>query len=414
MSPLSFIILLFPIMVFAQAKDDKFACSAPDPEWALTRVAQWAEEMDNLGTTAMRSGKTLTKFGNPIDESCFKGLSPENAKKRLARIEAGIGYAMTQAQRCWSNIGFAGTTGIIPKLRRTNINCSETKFAAAAKMGFFHSPTCDHKYELVNWGNYMDTAPMRWVGSTLFHEALHWSVANNRSYHNQTHTRNRKGCDKSLYEDRVYLMEAACFPRSDVGAELYDPSFGAANCPGVCEKGLTEADSAVKFNQAGGEALYGHNHTPQEAKIICDKIRDVPRKYEASRKELKEVTERFSVMKNLGIQKLGDSENGKKLRGLFDEAFMLTQNAYDPNTSLEGVKKNFASKKVQFISQVKAICGGANTPPLQDFCKDYTPEKNPFLEEMGRLSLKLENIKVSDFNLYTNAPQAPALVPAAK
>lgn len=376
-------------------------------------VAKWAEEMDILGKSAMRNGTVFTKFGNPIDESCYKGLSKEEWEKRLARMEAGIAHAVTQAQRCWSTLGFGSTTGIIPTLRRTKFNCSSnTKVAASASFSGVNAPTYDHSYELNDWGPYMDKAPMDWVGSTLFHETLHWSVENNRSYHNHTHTRNRSGCDKSLYEDRVYLLEASCFPNSDVGQEFYDDKKGAVNCPGVCEKAMTESDTNTlpwfqRAFQGGSENLHGGKYKPKEAEIICNRVRNVQKNYKQSREDEKILKSRTKSLLEWGKNNFGDDTQGRDLQVFAKEAFDVADNAYDPDSNLNGIKKVFAERKKKFVEEVRKTCEKPLSMTLMSFCKFYTPEKNPVIDEMKRIEEQFKQIKVSDFALFTSPKYVP-------
>lgn len=416
----AFFMLILPLLAYPQAKDDKLVCNPPNPAWSISETAKWAEDMDDLGKLAMREGE-LTKFGNPIDPSCKKGLTDEEYKKRVARMEAGMAYAMTQSQRCWSQLGIAPAKDIIPILRRTNFNCNQNPDVAAQAMSgnSGYSPQCDHKYEMVDWGATMDTKPIDDVGAYLFHEALHWTKSNNRDYHNGINkSRQALGCNKSTFEDRVYMFHAACFPNSDWGKLFYDSTNGAYKCPGVCENALTQVDEgklAKDKNMKVQGSFSGHYYKPQEAKNLCKKIQEAPANYAASRRELKELEETKTVRLTFALKKFGNDEDGMHLWMIYREGFYLAENAYDPNVSLPAIQKGMKEKKQKFIAEVKKTCEKpVKSEKLKNFCMDYTAEKNPMVEEIDRLQLRVDSVNTSHFKLYTHAPPADPVVPKSK
>lgn len=421
--------LVFPLYAYTQAHDDEFACNPPDPEWSTERVAEWAKNLDILGSKAMRSGtpcnpknqkikgQCFTAFGNPVDDSCYNSIEPKKWALRLKRMEEGIAYAVTQAQRCWSTLGFGSTRGFLSKIRRAKFNCTNSKsrgLAASASMGGIFSPTFDHEYTMNDWGAYMDNEPMETVGSTLFHEALHWTVNNNREWHNCT-DRNRTGCDKSQFEDRVYLMEAACFPESDVGQQLYGKN-GAIKCANVCKNSLTQADKgAIAWHQRnfqkGSQGLFGHSYKPAEADLICERIKNVPENYQKSQQERAAIVKKAKAQLIWAQKHWGKSEDAKQLATLLEEALMTAENAYDPNLKLDGIKKVFNEQRAKLKAELTKVCAEPHSNTLAAFCNSHTPEKNPIIDGLAKIAKDLDRVNPKDFSLYMKARPVPKLDP---
>jgi hypothetical protein len=114
---------------------------------------------------------------------------------------------------------------------------------------------------------------------------MHVLAANNRSWHNFSDSRDSRGCNNSLFEDRIYLLQAACFPESNYGQEIRDEESGLQSCPQVCQRALTQTDltssmttmSDITTPGSGNMGFYGPSlqavpYSRERAQAICEQV----------------------------------------------------------------------------------------------------------------------------------------------
>jgi hypothetical protein len=120
------------------------------------------------------------------------------------------------------------------------------------------------------------------LASDLFHEVLHY-YSNNRAWHDDPYAAHTDlGCQNSIFTDRVYFTQAACFPLSDYGQSFYgtpgSPSSDpAASCGGICDAALGEVDSnSTEVTHApyyyGGRHLVANPLSQGDRNIICNDV----------------------------------------------------------------------------------------------------------------------------------------------
>lgn len=279
------------------------AQSPQDLRAAVERAIQ-ADPMGQKEMPTPGAKDRTTWIGAVIEESCFRGVDEARAQSRLERIEAALMTAIAQLDRCGQSLGFIETTDVISVLRRLRVFCNATDGMAAMVMLYPHgkkgriSARSLHRYEmLLAVPSFKDGAeqqarqpsferwPLEDLAAVLAHEAMHVLPLNNRDWHNGLEGRAKFGCERSTYEDRVYLTEGACFPNSRGGVVLYADN-GPWKCPEVCVEALTGMDSltALKLRPLPpnapegtpgvyGEPLLAGPYPLEQAQAICAKVR---------------------------------------------------------------------------------------------------------------------------------------------
>jgi hypothetical protein len=203
-----------------------------------------------------------------IDETCLSGIPDAQRNARYQRIEQALGYALAQLRRCGAALGFTEVPDVISVLRRSHFFCGPGGPGAMASMTMLYPGGADHRARVSAAGAHRYeislTVPsskdgataeghqrsfMDWeapdFAATIAHEAMHVLAMNNRSWHNSITGRPKFGCTGTVYDDRIYFTEAACFPSSMAGRVFYGEN-GAGRCDGVCERALTEVDPEVQ------------------------------------------------------------------------------------------------------------------------------------------------------------------------
>jgi len=269
----------------------------------LTNLArEWDYMHDNM-LAQLRAGDERTVFGTIVDEGCLRGLTPELHRARIAQLEQGLGSAIAQMHACGQALGFIETPDIISTLRRTRIRCGDLGQSGLGEMQIeFNCPathlrmtaTSTHRFEMTlampetkngettNGPNF-ETWNVTELGSVIAHEAMHVLAMNNRSWHNDLSSRAKTGCNNSIFYDRIYFTESACFPNVRSGQEFYSDN-GPYQCPEVCEAALTEIDPSVVEDNLPAQSLdsatgvYGPSTVARpypiaEARRICQRIR---------------------------------------------------------------------------------------------------------------------------------------------
>jgi len=252
-------------------------------------IAAWAKEIDYIGREVVRQpqpGDRVTSFGTVIDGSCFAGLSVKDAEQKLDFISRSIGFALTQSRRCEKAFGLPAYGEVMPHLRRATIYCSKDAESPILATANQNDPQDSTK--TAGWSQrweIMDFNVNAFIGSsgggiaraaaTLAHEALHWGSNGNRAWHSDAlaKKKNWEGCADSVLADRVYLLEAACFPTSSLGEELRR-QLQKGGCPEICESAFSESERSKLLEQGVSEQTIGPALSKSEARKICTRIKD--------------------------------------------------------------------------------------------------------------------------------------------
>jgi hypothetical protein len=220
-----------------------------DRLWNWSLVAQiWKlDPKENSALLTPSGGERATSFGALIEPSCFAGLTPVQRRALKARLDAAVTAAVTQALRCQQAIGVPEIATAVSVLRRTRIGCDASKFDDGQS----------DKIALTTPGS-INLNPARIknysvgdLAQVLFHEGLHSTPSGNRAWHNDVSSAGRTygTCRQSQFMDRIYLLEAACFPANS--SMMLSPLYSRApdaflSCQGACEATFTEVDAGVR------------------------------------------------------------------------------------------------------------------------------------------------------------------------
>jgi hypothetical protein len=202
--------------------------------------------------------------GGVIDSSCRSGDLGPRGDEIVEKIRRANEVVMQRLSECGPLMRLWEPQQAMEVLARTRITCSvATNTSEAGRMDW--SASCDRMlataYSPRLVGRFHMNLPV-FVGtvkdgkdpsflaasddenaSFLFHEAMHVLAANNRSWHNSLDGRGTRGCENSQFEDRIYMLQAGCFPQSNYGLRVRDPELGIRSCPEVCTRALTEVDA---------------------------------------------------------------------------------------------------------------------------------------------------------------------------
>jgi len=315
---LAILIYLLPFQIsFA---DDLKTCSLPSANATIQQISDWAKVIDYIGKDTQLKKPSEDEYGSPlfgsiIGKSCFSGKWNQPIARSLFidRFEKMLAYTMAQVGRCYQKIGFTELSNVIPILRRTRFECEKIEGGATMRNALvrpkpFVIPSLysvntnyDHEYKIIIDPEAFLEHSIETLAARLTHEALHSTAANNLADHNGAFKdKNAAGCTNSLFEDRIYFIEGACFPLSHNGHLFYlglnvpkqpgdIPSQAGAPamlCPDVCQKALTHVDDLNAFYKGGatkttdllssvGPSLLAKPYSPSEVKIICAKLHDL-------------------------------------------------------------------------------------------------------------------------------------------
>lgn len=273
-------------------------------------LARWAARHDYMEERFLprpEAGDHQTPYGTVIDASCLgeSGLS----EARIRKLERAIGYALLQAARCHEGIGFGELRGAHSIIRRMRISCGEAggentlawttivrshgwKPGRRVFSHFHTSPGYDRDYRFTFEVhdpslNLLDPKPhgqgasVEKLASTIVHETLHVSGANNRTWHNEVGSMSSTGCSNTRYTDRIYFIQGACFPAVD-SYLFYAEKNGSGKCTNVCMSALTERDDFsgwsnwVSRSEGGdldGPPVLAVPYPGRQAEIVCGRVR---------------------------------------------------------------------------------------------------------------------------------------------
>jgi hypothetical protein len=284
-------------------------CSLSDKE--LARVESLREAM---GVVSLVVGPEDAPTGiglGVIDESCLTEGHAAYRGETISAIQSALLRAIEQAEICYERMRVIEMPDVASVLRRTRFRCMDPDGSGLVAQMRRTSRVYDHcgnptaRYMAMAHRRYEMTlsAPVAGVSdkinatastrlnteelaSFLAHEAMHVLAMNNRDWHNTFTSEERptRGCDPSLFADRIYFTQAVCFPQSDYGREFYAEG-GAYECTDLCLSALTEIDpdAAVMFSastEPGAEATtaFGPSqvarpYPAEEARRLCERIR---------------------------------------------------------------------------------------------------------------------------------------------
>lgn len=268
----------------------------------LSRMAELARSWDFMRDRMLaraHDGDHRTRFGTLIDPSCLRGFSEERRHARTTRIEQGLAGAIAQMRTCGQSLGIIEASDVIAVLRRTRIICEPMAPGSqiASMTGLFGCPgqavdltaRATRRYEMHVASPQSDSAPAGESQnfeemspddlSALFaHEAMHVLAMNNRIWHGSPTARGKPfECEGSVFYDRVYFTQAACFPNSSWGQHFYSDN-GPYQCQEVCEGALMDIDQEVieRSRRIGayGPSDLARPYPVDEARRICQRVRE--------------------------------------------------------------------------------------------------------------------------------------------
>jgi len=290
--------------------DDTTHCSHQSPE-EIARVRSLRETMAVIDL-AVGPEDASTEFGlGVIDSSCLTGAHTPYRAATIRALRTALQRTAEQAARCQQRLGIIEMPDIISVLSQTRYFCQPPTgdgVVASMRRTYRTYDSCGRGLTRFMAGAYrryhMDiTAPTEGLrpkinatastalevdelASFLAHEAMHVLSMNNRAWHNNfdPEQRTSTACQSSLFEDRIYFTQAACFPDSDYGRAFYAEN-GPSQCPGLCETALAGMDPeapalygastapGAERTGASGPSQVARPYTNPELALVCARIR---------------------------------------------------------------------------------------------------------------------------------------------
>jgi hypothetical protein len=401
---------------FAVVRQDEFSCTRPNPTWSIDEVADWAESMDLIGERATRpvgQRDHVTAFDSPIDRNCSNGQTDAQWSARQRKIDAALARALSGSQRCEATLGLH-MRPVLLILRRARLRCFTEAAGpdgmmtlASAEQGGGTSPTVNHRYDLNLNTNYLDSSSVEELAATLVHEALHWTRHNNTEWHNHNAHKSRTTCSNSIFEDRVYMMGAACFPESRIGKNFYGAS-GAASCPNICQTALTSSDSAAvhwsqRFFQHGSEGLYGGRLGAGDARSVCQRISQVSANYKRAQDEKGLISTRARMI-NRYVAKhsiFNLSPEGQTARDEIQDFYALAKEIYNPSADRALNYQLMRQKAQSALEYLSEKCQAPVSNDWYGFCGQWAAGDDPVSRDVAAIIRRVERSRLDDINLYT-------------
>ncbi|HAR42072.1 MAG TPA: hypothetical protein DCS07_05490 [Bdellovibrionales bacterium] len=419
LSALIAVLVLFSVNSEISLAESSVVGNCSPENGGLIEPSKWAQEMDRLGQLYLRRPQEddiATTFGAIIDSSCTTG--PRELKKpfTVGKIEKALSYAVSQLNNCQRAFGFRELPGIISILRRMVIICQPVQGHHDAEMRaivdhgwspskvlfgrYTTSAAAEHDYQvslqmdgsgrvgLIDPANVTSPETMAQqtmvLGSLLFHEALHALPANNTGWHleGKAKARSANSCSLDpLFDDRIYFIQAACFPKS-LDGQFYRGQID--NCPNLCESALTGIDANVKRYLAQGhsrifsDGIYGPGliaepYKIEEAKIVCSKVREYgerKRTFDLAITDLKERLNEFGSV----LAKVADSEFHTVAVQMNNTTRAISQIITDPSRAAQDLS---SLKITVLLDQVRAMAKkSCSTAPENSICTPDPHLKN--------------------------------------
>jgi hypothetical protein len=235
------------------------ACSDPQDS-SIASFLRLNEAYKNSGLSQdflEKEGLHRTAQGLMVHHTCFKDVDEARKNEMLSRLEQTLSYMSVQTDRCHTLFGDENHLDDFKRipdfLSRTVLRCRPQVGAMALTQAY--RTKAQEVVDVgglplalitvnMDYGNFLANPLYAFdrrgeeLASILAHEALHGLSRNYQPWHNHFKTEGKKfeGCADSIFEDRIYLLQAACFPRSSVGEDFYFK--GAAKCENLCRKAL--------------------------------------------------------------------------------------------------------------------------------------------------------------------------------
>jgi hypothetical protein len=364
-------------------------CTQPSAESPAS--LEWLRMIDRLGDHALRQpepGDHPIPSGAIIGAECISGPNSARREAILARFDRVLNRAFQQAQRCQQVLNLPNVDSIISILRRTRFLCPPNLPSSVTGMNSMDrfdpsvAPfgTVNRSYDRTYLIRLSISSLMERneedVASTLFHEALHSTSSNHRVWHNNALSNHQEvGCQNSIFLDRIYLMQAACFPSSSRGVMSFYSSRGAWQCPGVCERAFTEVDADVGMERAPdvltpgiiGPPLIATPRSNRETTLICDRIRSTRRLYNQIREEIYSISHRFGDARSSRFYPGRETPAGAQLQETFGRIYARAQMAFQTNINFTPLLDSLNSERQSLQSQISRGCAQTPLP------RDWTP-----------------------------------------
>ena len=392
-------------------------CDSPATE--TSQLQSWIQSLDLVGQSFLRtpeSGDTRLASGGLVAESCFQGLNTAQRAVLLSEFSEVINRSIVGAELCNQTLRLPGANDVISILRRTRFECSSgigSNFIAVNRPVHydpFVSPFgvvttgYDRSYSVIIQPESLASLPIDDLAAFMFHEGFHSTASNNRSWHDHPLDGHfASGCSNSIFEDRVYLTHAACFPQSGWGRYFYLAGVGAVNCPGVCERALTRSDPGQGFTsswQSGGlggtvgPPLQAVALSAGDASAVCSRIRSVQEIGRRLNEELETASRRYQLVTNSSIFPTSAHDQGRQLRSAFREIHSTFGRAYEVGADIDSILADFRQKKGALLSSLESTC--ANSSALTEWRSFCDIQGAPLVDAVTQFEALLTGLKQHD------------------
>jgi hypothetical protein len=317
-----------------------------------------------------------------------------------------MAYAAEQAQRCYRRLGFPEVRSAISVLRRTRIDCEDIKGSAAVATLDPDHLLGTRATVMSGWSFTMDHLNVESAASHLIHEAMHWGANNNRRWHNDAERHLGAECSHSLFLDKVYLIQAACFPDSERGRDFYVGKNGL-DCPGNCEAALTETDPDTiswwpRFLHPEYENILSKPMKREQAASVCKRIRDDRRRYLELMRDQFEIRDRIG---EAGVYLRGhlDPPDAEMINRLLDDFRDSAVAAFVGGANLPRIRNDLERRDREFASLFAARC----TAPSGAWVGFCAIRENPVRATIRDARAKVAGIGEDELLLYVPAPLVP-------
>jgi hypothetical protein len=375
-------------------------CATPG---SFDELVDWIKKVDTQSLKSLndpvKKGDYRSPLGFIIRRSCFSGPRADKKEVIIKRYENMLGFMLQQVSRCYKLLGFPQIESIPSLLRVVELTCAARKGGDDAQSytepfqnfewkpsnkifgltGYSANSLGRREIEInIDEGRDL-SAPIENLSSLLLHELLHFTASMNRSWHDtweQSHQED--GCENSLFEDRVYFLQAACFPQSGYGLRLYGKwkktqiengrsswkvKSALLDCEGLCHKALGEVDSIESFMKAYpelrqiykvGKMQIAKSMHKKTREILCGRTHQVAttrKQYQLAREDI--VAFRYELRVKPYLDALTFKEgDGPSLKMRFQEYIDIINRPFPRAPKL----KRLTELKGEIEKQVSELC----------------------------------------------------------
>ncbi len=320
-------IRVFAIILALGAPFASLPTRAADPSVSCSRVTQintndpsrFIELVKDIGIAPLSPkdpGDRITGGGDLLRKACFEGLDAKQSAREAQRLEEMLSGARQQLAQCGQYYGFKDMEGLAQLNRSIILSCehlAKTTGASATNSPFDLSvdpglriflgekkrryavpaatiadiPYFNGDRTVILLPAFMrlnidsmidgkegqfrfrESDYQQYFTSVLAHELMHFLSNNSRNeVHNDPEIKKECG-PKSLFRDRVYLIQLSCFP---FNAFFSDNEY----CEKDCMDNLTQPSAWDGYEDRPGKRIGGGPfskvYTEKEALPICQKI----------------------------------------------------------------------------------------------------------------------------------------------